>query len=397
MNLTFLGTASAQPSTTRNHSALALRVGGDVWLFDCGEATQRQIQKSTVKMGKITKIFITHTHGDHIFGLAPLMASCMNGAGGTADGAEDERLKTSPEDLKTLEIYGPLGTRAYVRSNLAYTRTLLEGRYVVHELRFPSDPPDGDYTSLPLHRCELPTGRNIPQTPPTDTPTPSVSYKNNTSPWMDIYKDSLISVSAAPIWHSVPCVGYAVTEAPVPVKMDPGAYIPLIKRAGAPMSVLSRIQRGEDVTLPDGTHLRGLGKRPGRKVVVLGDTYDASPIADIAMDADVLVHEATNAHLPGLDPATKDTDTHESVEKRTRSRGHSTPQVAGRFARRVRARKLILNHFSARYRGDDDVNDEAREVMGAIKSLAEQEFKGEVLCARDFMSLDVEYFTDPAK
>lgn len=91
MNVTFLGTASAQPSATRNHSSLALRLGSNVWLFDCGEATQIQLQKSSVKMGKIQKIFITHTHGDHIFGLAPLLASCLNGAGGTAEGIEDPR------------------------------------------------------------------------------------------------------------------------------------------------------------------------------------------------------------------------------------------------------------------------------------------------------------------
>jgi hypothetical protein len=66
LNITFLGTASAQPSSTRNHSSLALRLGGAVWLFDCGEATQHQIQKSEVKMGKIEKIFITHTHGQFL-------------------------------------------------------------------------------------------------------------------------------------------------------------------------------------------------------------------------------------------------------------------------------------------------------------------------------------------
>lgn len=63
LTVTFLGTASAQPSSTRNHSALALRLGSDIWLFDCGEATQHQLQKSVLKMGKIEKIFITHTHG----------------------------------------------------------------------------------------------------------------------------------------------------------------------------------------------------------------------------------------------------------------------------------------------------------------------------------------------
>jgi ribonuclease Z len=67
LEITFLGTASAQPSSTRNHSALAMRLGGDLWLFDCGEATQHQLQKSTLKIGKIEKIFITHTHGHPIF------------------------------------------------------------------------------------------------------------------------------------------------------------------------------------------------------------------------------------------------------------------------------------------------------------------------------------------
>lgn len=331
----------------------------------------------------------------------------LNGAGGTVD-VEDPRATAAPSEdtpvrsflfhvryvqppltdlahvyhticmsescmFQPLEIYGPLGTRAYVRNGLTYTHTLLGAPYIVHELRYPTDPPDGDYTALAPHPMERP-GRNIAQTD---------------GVWPDVFRDTLLTVSAAPILHSVPCVGYVVQELPIPGKMDPKKYIPELKRTKAPMSLMSRLQQGESVTLPDGTVLRGPGRRPGRKIVILGDTYDPSPIAKLAEDACLLIHEATNAHLPGVDPDTKETDTYEIVEARAKSRGHSTPQMAGAFAKRIRARKLALNHFSARYAGDDDVNDETRRVMTAIRELAESTFGGEVVCARDLMSFDV--------
>ncbi|KAI0650421.1 Metallo-hydrolase/oxidoreductase [Trametes meyenii] len=377
VNITILGSASAQPSSTRNHSSLALRLDGDVWLFDCGEATQHQIQKSAVKMGKIQKIFITHTHGDHIFGLLPVLAGRLNGAGGMIDGVEDPRAQAasavSPEDVQPLEIYGPLGTRAYVRHGLTYTHTLLGAPYVVNELRLPTDPQDGDYTLLAPHAFERP-GRNIAQTD---------------GVWPDISKGPLVTVSAAPILHSVPCVGYVVNELPVPGKMDPKKYIPELKRTKTPMSAMSRLQQGEFVTLADGTILHGPPRKPGRRIAILGDTYDPSPIARLAEDACLLIHEATNAHLPGVDPNTKETDTYEIVEERAKSRGHSTPQMAGGFAKRIRARKLVLNHFSARYAGNDDVDEEAGKIMNRIRELAEEAFGGEVVCARDLMSFDV--------
>jgi ribonuclease Z len=173
--------------------------------------------------------------------------------------------------------------------------------------------------------------------------------------------------------------------------MDPKKFIPDIKRTKTPMSVMSRLQRGESIELSDGTVLHGPARRPGRKLVILGDTYDPSPIASLAVDADVLIHEATNAHLPGIDINTKPEDTFETVETRAKSRGHSTPQMAGAFAKGVRARKLVLNHFSARYAGNDDVDEEAKMVMTAIARLAAEEFQGEVVCAQDFMSFDVEF------
>lgn len=243
----------------------------------------------------------------------------------------------------------------------------------------PTDPPPSeDSNPLPLDPAELPTGQNIAQHPDCT--------------WRDIFASDALTVSAAPIHHSVPCVGYVVHERPVPGKMVPGAYIPHLKRTGTPMAVLRQLQQGESVALSDGTVLKGPDRRPGRKVVILGDTYDPSPIVPLAEDADMLVHEATNAHLPGIDPNTKAVDTYESVEERAKSRGHSTPQMAGAFAKRICARRLVLNHFSARYAGDDDVSEEARKVMGAIRQLAEEPYgEGkEIICARDLMTVDVE-------
>ncbi|KAJ3778924.1 Metallo-hydrolase/oxidoreductase [Lentinula raphanica] len=373
ITVTFLGTASAMPSSTRNHSALALRLGSDVWIFDCGEATQHQVQKSSVKMGKIEKVFITHTHGDHIFGLVPLLVGCLNGAGGTTDGVEDTRRNINMNE-PPFEIYGPLGTRAYVRSALKYTHTVLARPYVVHELRFPSDPQTGDFTNLWRPRAESPNGRNIPQVD---------------GVWLDVYKDNILSVSAAPIYHSVPCIGYTITEAPVPGKIDPQKYLPDIKRTKTPLSVMRQLQAGESVQLNDGTVLHGPKPRNGRKLVILGDTYDPSPIVPLAQDPDLLIHEATNAHLPGIVTNTKDGDTFEAVQQTAMDRGHSTPQMAGAFAKRIGAESLILNHFSARYPGDDDTDPESKIIMDAIGNLAAEEFGKPVVCARDLLSVDI--------
>jgi ribonuclease Z len=261
----------------------------------------------------------------------------------------------------------------------------------VHELRLPSDPADGDFTELPLAHGELPNGRNILQ---------------ENGVWRNIYQDPSISVSAAPILHSCPCVGYMIQESPLPGKMDPKQYLPHLKRTNTPMSVLSLLQRGESVEISDGTVLHGPPHRPGRKITILGDTYDPSPIAELAANSDILVHEATNAHLPGIDPNTKAADTHEIVEERAKSRGHSTPQMAGAFASRIQAGRLILNHFSARYvfplnadyinfnmsyryPGDDDINPETKTVMDAIASLAAQNYTGSITCARDLMTITI--------
>ena len=73
IKITFLGTSDSIPTARRNHPAILLSYDGEHILFDCGEGTQRQFRKLELNPGKITKIFITHWHGDHVLGLPGLI------------------------------------------------------------------------------------------------------------------------------------------------------------------------------------------------------------------------------------------------------------------------------------------------------------------------------------
>lgn len=92
MEVTFLGTSSAVHSKERNHPSIAIKAFGNTFLFDCGEGTQRQLLFTNVSPMKISKIFITHFHGDHILGLPGLLQSM------SLNGRESE-----------LTVYGPKG------------------------------------------------------------------------------------------------------------------------------------------------------------------------------------------------------------------------------------------------------------------------------------------------
>ncbi|KAG0639804.1 beta-lactamase-like protein [Tuber brumale] len=405
-----LGTSSAIPTPTRGHSSLAVVLPtSTTLLFDCGEGTQGQIRRLkssySIKPSKISKIFITHLHGDHVFGLVPLLATILNGAGGAED---DPRMlgegDGGRERAVDVEIYGPRGVRGLVRRTVQTTYMRLEGGFVVHELLFADeveDKKEGEDGEGCLGEVER--GRDI--------------LPNKDGFWKDFLEVDNFIVSAGEIKHSVPCIGYVLTERPLPGKI-PLDYVkriskfkPELIRAGYlnPMSFLAELQRPEKLgleltlSLPDGTVLTRPPVVRGRKIIVLGDTSDPSPIAPLAEGADVLVHEATNAHLPGIDPGTKGVDTYEVVEERARSRGHSTPDMAGRFAKRlgldgdeVREALLVLNHFSSRYKDDeaDGADGVAMRIMGGIRKCAEdawgiEEGRRRVICARDGVKIEV--------
>jgi ribonuclease Z len=170
------------------------------------------------------------------------------------------------------------------------------------------------------------------------------------------------SASAHRIAHRVTCYGYDLREDPRPGRFD----LERARALGIPEGPLfGRLQAGEAVTLADGRTIAPgevcSPPRPGRHAVLLGDTDDPSGIAEAAHGCDLLVHETT----------------YEAArEEKAHQWGHSTTAMAGAFARRIAAKRLIITHFSSRYtEGDGDFGvdrllAETREACPGIEVMA---------------------------
>ncbi|MGP3559905.1 ribonuclease Z [Geobacillus sp. BK01] len=235
MELLFLGTGAGVPAKERNVSSVALQLldeRGATWLFDCGEATQHQILHTAIRPRRIEHIFITHLHGDHLFGLPGLLSSRSFQSGETP-----------------LTVFGPKGIRAFVETALSLSGTRL--RYE-------------------LNIAEIEEGV--------------------------IFDDETFQVIAKRLDHGMPSYGFRVVEKdlPGPLLVDrlkalgvrPGPIYQEIKQGKTVVL--------EDGTVLDGREFVGPPQK-GRIVAVLGDTRFCEAAIELARDADVVVHEATFA------------------------------------------------------------------------------------------------------
>lgn len=210
-----------------------------------------------------------------------------------------------------MEIYGPVGLRKFLSVTFSVTGNAFP--YRVYEL---------DNRPVVAHAGASPSH-------------PGLYIRKDSRGVFPLVDTPAFTITAAPVRHSVTCYGYVFQE-----KTQLGMLnIQKIKSLGVrSTNDLKRIKRGEPVFAPDGSKIMPgdvLGpEKIGRKIAILGDTFDPTPIANLAANADVLVHEAT------LDESLRS----EAVEK-----GHSTSGMAGEFARKIRARNLVLTHFSPRY------------------------------------------------
>ena len=240
MQVTFLGTSSGVPTRGRNVSAVALRLPqrAELWLFDCGEGTQHQFLRSELRVSQLRRIFVTHMHGDHVFGLPGLLASL--GLAGTCNG---------------IDLYGPDPLRDYLEGVLRTSST---------RIGYP----------LRSHRV-----------------------KDAASSGALLLDDDDITVRCTKLIHRVPAYAYRVDQKPRAGRFD----VEQARALGIPPGpIYAELKAGREVVLDDGRIINGASlcgpERPGCSVVYCTDTVFSEAAVELAQGADLLIHESTFAH-----------------------------------------------------------------------------------------------------
>lgn len=234
MKLTFLGTSAGSPTAERNVSSIMLDLRqekGRLWLFDCGEATQMQMQKAKFSLAKLEMIFLTHLHGDHLFGLPGVLTT-----------------RSLMQNQSPLTLVGPKGIKQFIQ-------TVIDISY--------------SWLTYPLNIIELEQDGLV-------------------------FEDNKFRVEAKLLAHRVPCFGYRIIEKDLPASLDIdklkkdniqiGSFYGDLKEGRTVTLEDGRIIHGKD-------YLETI--RKGKKIAILGDTIPCQASIDLAQDVDLLIHEAT--------------------------------------------------------------------------------------------------------
>lgn len=297
IKVTILGCASAKPTANRHPSAQIVNVDEQYYLVDAGEGVQKQMFRYGINPLKLRGIFISHLHGDHVFGVFPLISTL---------GLYGRRTP--------LKIFAPRPFGEILESHLRY---------------FDSDLP------YEVEWVEV------------DTTAHRIIFENNS-----------LEVWSIPLRHRVPASGYMFREKMPELNVDKFK----IERYGLSIKQIVAAKRGEDIALDDGTvipnaEITYLPRQP-KTYAYCSDTNRSAMVARRVKGADLLYHEATYA----------------AAERRqAKERGHSTSVDAAEIALAAEAKRLIIGHFSSRYKEPSVLLDEARAVFPATDIATEGE------------------------
>jgi len=284
------------PTKERNHIGTFLSYGSEGILIDCGEGTQRQMKIAGIPLSKITKILISHWHGDHVLGIPGVIQSM---------GASDYK--------GILEIFGPKGTKERIKK--MFEAFVFDNKVEIN-----------------IHEI---------------TKTKFFDSK-------DYYLEAL------ELDHRIKCFGFNFIEKDKR-KIDMGK----VKKIGIPQGpLLGKVQEGAMIEFKGKRHkadeLSYIVK--GKKISFVSDTVLCKNCYELAKDADLLICESAYAS---------------NLEEKAEQYKHLTAKQAALIASKANVKKLVLTHFSARYKDTHEIEEEANDY-----------FK-DVVCARDFMKIKV--------
>ncbi len=285
--VTILGSSSALPTLARFPTAQVVNLNERFYLIDCGEGTQIQLRKFGIKAGKINHIFISHLHGDHIFGLPGLISSMALG------GKKGE-----------LHIYSHSELKMMMEQLMKYMIELTDFKVVYHPLNFHSQ--------------------------------------------AVVYEDSKITVDSFPLKHRIPCCGFLFREKSNALHLR-GDIVDYLN-----ISIKDRvaIKNGADYHSPEGKIIPNqkltFPSEPARSYAFCTDTLVRKQIIPIVKNVGLLYHEATFSN---------------DMNALALKTYHTTAEQAAQLASEAGVTKLIIGHFSSRYKNINPLVDEARRVF----------------------------------
>jgi ribonuclease Z len=230
LRITFLGTAAGLPTAERGLPAILVEIEGEYILFDCGEGTQRQMVKAGFSLGRRMSIYISHLHGDHIFGL-PGMVQTMN----------------LLNRVHPLHIYGPPGLCEFIQSTTVSTMSEPTFQLTVNEVS------QGAVFSSKNYRMEGAWAEHSK---------PNIAYRLTVGSSRGTFmpkKARKLGIPEGPLWSRL--------KGGESVKLEDGRVVEPGEVLGEPSS--------------------------GKVIVYSGDTRPSESLTRLAKGADVLIHEAT--------------------------------------------------------------------------------------------------------